>query len=168
MLIGRPSTRRHTSSATRTASARVAPVTTTQNSSPPIRAARLPGTSPLAWLTAWPTEAIRRSPASWPKESLTCFSRLMSASTTETGKVRCLPGGHLVREPVVDGAAVGQPGERVLERQPLDPREVVGLHDAGSDVGRDRSGELQVGRAEPRLARRGASRTARPTPGRRR
>ncbi len=92
MLIGRPSTRRHTSSATRTASARVAPVTTMQNSSPPIRAARLPGTSPLAWLTAWPTDAIRRSPASWPNESLTCLSRLMSASTTETGKVPSLPG----------------------------------------------------------------------------
>ncbi len=92
VLMGRPSTRRHTSSATRTASLLGTPVTTMQNSSPPIRAARLPATRPLAWLTAWPTAAIRRSPASWPNESLTCLSRLMSASTTEIGKVRSLPG----------------------------------------------------------------------------
>ena len=61
------------------------PVVTMQNSSPPMRAARLPCASPLARLTASATATISRSPASWPNESLTCLSRLMSASTSDTG-----------------------------------------------------------------------------------
>ena len=125
--------------------------------------------SPLARLTASATETIRRSPASWPKVSFTCLSRLMSASTIVT----VLPVGPVTLQrgvqPLVDRAAVGEAGQRVGEGQPLDARHVIGLHHAGRHLRGDGLGEVEVllgvGRAAPRPGRPRARPRPAPRPG---
>ena len=74
----------------------------------------------------------------------------MSASTRDDRYAGRGVRGHRRLQPLVDGAPVGQAGQRVLERQPLDAGEVVGLHDAGRDLGRDRLAKSRSARPNRR------------------
>ena len=145
-----------------------APVTTMQNSSPPIRAARLPGTSPLAWLTAWPTDGDQ------------AVAGLVAERVVD------------LLEPVDVGEHDGDRGTRGPCRAPSRPR--AGRRRRGgwparsAGPGRPAARSARSGRPARRRRRRGSrprrrtpgrpgrtaagrragSRTARPRPGRRR
>ena len=76
--------RRHSSSANCTTRSVLTPSVTTQNSSPPMRAARAPGRWEVRLDSSAPNVVISRSPASCPSVSLTVFRPLMSTRTRAT------------------------------------------------------------------------------------
>ena len=89
----------------------VSPSTRMANSSPPIRATVSPRRTHAR--SRSPTDASRRSPASWPRLSLTVLKSSRSTKSTDTGSSRrCW---QRVVEPIAEERPVGQERERVVE-----------------------------------------------------
>ena len=62
------------------------------------------------------TSTSRRSPASWPSESLTTLKRSRSRNSTATPRVAPARAPQRLAEAVEEQRAVGQAGERVVQR----------------------------------------------------
>ena len=141
----------------------------TVNSSPPSRATVSPGRSALPIRAA--TACSSSSPAWWPSESLTSLKRSRSRKSTAERPRGPGAAGAAQRpaEAVEEERAVGEPGERVVERVVAEPLERAPLVDGvaqralqgvgGEVLARqvvDGAELLRLRRAAPRRSRRRA------------
>ena len=112
------------------------------NSSPPSRNA-----SPF-WRSVAASRESTRSPAGWPKRSLTRLKS--STSTRQRLKLHAVPLGldQLALEPLVEMAVVAEPGQRVGQREPHRAERAVGR----ALVERDREQRADEGRGQKRRA----------------
>ena len=97
--------RRRTRRCRSTSRARIA------NSSPPSRATVSSARSALRRRS--PQICSSRSPAAWPSESLTCLKSSRSRKATTAGS----PRGQRLGDALLEQRAVGEAGQRVLERE---------------------------------------------------
>ena len=117
----------------------------TQNSSPPSRQVIAPGIALGRPRRApGPAATSARSPASWPSRSLTSLSPSRSQKTSARSPPLAWRGRDRVLHPLVERAAVGQPGERVAVREVLEPGEELRAADRRRHLRAQRLGEAHV------------------------
>ena len=110
------------------------------NSSPPKRATE--SDARIACASREPICCSSQSPLSWPRLSLTTLKRSTSMNTTANRPPRAARAGERVLEAVAEQRAVGQPGQRVVQR-------LVGERVGGRLLGAD---VLDLGDEVQRLA----------------
>ena len=97
------------------------------NSSPPTRAIRSPARARPSRRRA--ASRMTASPAWWPRSSFTRLKWSRSSSTSENRRPWRAARTHLLRQPLLEGAVVGEPGQVVGRREGGQARPRLGVAD---------------------------------------